>query len=58
MRAGGAIEIGIQHFGNVEREIETDEIGLLHRPEHRHARARALPYDDIDGFSVADAGRD
>src|SRR5215510_15836039 len=41
MRPRGAVEIGGEHVADVEREIEPDEIGLLHRPQHRHAGAEA-----------------
>ena len=58
MRPGGAVEIGHQHLADVEREVEADEIGLLHRPEHRHARAEPRLHHRVEGLGIADARRD
>ena len=58
MRTRRAIEIGVEHLGDVEGEVRADEVGLLHRAEHGGARAEALAYHDVDGVGVADAGGD
>src|SRR5262245_19682563 len=47
MRAGAAVEIGDQHVADVEREVEADEVGLLHRAEHRHAGPEAALYHRV-----------
>ena len=57
-RLGRAVEIGHQHVLDVEREIDADQVGLLHRAEHRHPRAEAAFDHLVDGVGVADAGRD
>ena len=57
-RLGRAVEIGQQHVLDVEGEIDADQVGLLHRAEHRHARAEAAFDHLVDGVGVADAGRD
>src|SRR6476469_6270223 len=36
-----AVEIGEQHALDVEGQVDADEVGLLHRPEHGHPRAEA-----------------
>src|SRR6266568_5012371 len=54
VRASAAVKIGDQHVADVEREIEPDEIRLLHRAEHRHAGAEAALHHGINGFGVAD----
>src|SRR6185437_14802211 len=56
MRTRSPIQIRVEYFGNVEREIEADEIRLLHRAEHGHAGTRSFPDHDVDGLGVADTG--
>src|SRR5205807_2002844 len=41
VRLRGAVEMRDQNLADVEREVEADEIRLLHRSEHRHARSEA-----------------
>ena len=58
MRARCAIEVGNQHFGDIKGEVQPDQIGLLHRPKHRGARAKAFLDHGVDGLGIADAGGD
>ena len=57
-RLGGAVEVGHQHVLDVESEVDADEVGLLHRSEHRHSRAETALDHLVDGVGVADARRD
>ena len=58
MRARRAIKVGNQHFGDIEGEVQPDQIGLLHRPKHRRARAETFLDHGVDGLGIADAGGD
>src|SRR5580692_3961809 len=58
MRPGRCIEIFVKHLGNIEREIDADQIGLLHRPEHCGTRTEAFAHHGVDGLGVADPGGD
>src|SRR5262245_11808180 len=58
MRAGRAVEVLDQHVTDVKREVETDQIRLLERAEHRHARPKALLHHGIESLGIAGAGGD
>jgi len=53
VRTRGPVEIGIKHFRDVEREIEANEIGLLHGAEHGGARSETFAHNDIDRLGIA-----
>src|SRR4051794_25882498 len=57
-RLGRAVEIGHQRVLNVEREVDADQVGLLHRAEHGHSSAEAALDHLVDRLRVADARRD
>src|ERR1700722_15416698 len=57
-RVRGPVKMLVKHLGDIEREVEADEVRLLHRSEHRSARAKALLNDGIDRLGIADASRD
>src|SRR5205814_1613645 len=50
--------IAVEHLGDVEREIEPNQIGLLHRPKHRSTRAESFAHHRVDRLRIADTRRD
>src|SRR5262245_14581114 len=58
MGAGRAVEVLDQHVTDVKREVETDQIRLLGRAEHRHARPKALLHHGVESLGIAGAGGD
>ena len=58
MRARRTVEVRIKHLGDVEGEIQADQVALLQRPEHGQARAETFLDHGIDRFGVAHPGGD
>src|SRR6476646_9909447 len=57
-RLFGGIQLGHDDVVDVAREIQPDEIGVLHGPKHRKPRSEAVLYDNVNGFRIANATLD